>query len=269
MSSSGHDLDIAGRSRAGFDVDVIVLTTDRELLPILQEAAGPDHILWHAQSSDEAVDLLVGGHCGVFIADLQVLGSNAAALLERLQQQFPELVLLAMGRRDEESSIAPLVTSGRVYRFLHKPVSPARASAFIATAARRHIELSTSTSPALAAVLQFTQPESRNVYLRAIAALAVIALLWWHWDAVQEFARQFVRPTISKPLRPAGEPRPDAVAKKREIEALEQQLVDALRAADTPRAATAFSELRKAAPEHPRLEQLRAQLLALSRRTKP
>lgn len=260
MSSRRHDLNLARRSLAGFNVDVIVLTTDPELFDILRDAAGPDHILWHAQSSDEAVDLLVGGHCGVFIADLQVLGSSAAALLERLQQQFPELVLIAMGRRDEESSIGPLVTSGRVYRFLHKPVSPARASVFVATAARRHIEVSTSASPALtAAVRQFTQPENRNAYLPAVLALVTIALVGWQWDAVQRLARHFVTPTISKP------PLPDEAVKKEEIQALEKQLVDALDAADTPRAATAFSALQKADPANPRLDELRGQLLALSR----
>lgn len=271
-----HDLNLAarrslaGRSLAGLDVDVIVLTTDADLLAILHDASGPDHILWHAQSADEAVELLVGGHCGVFIADLQLLGSNAAALLERLQQQFPELVLLAMGRRDEESSIGTLVTSGRVYRFLHKPVSPARASVFIAAAARRHIELSTATSPALAAVRQLTQPEHRKSYLRVGIAIAGIAVLWWQWDAVGRLARNFIPPTTTTPpaRSTAAPPLADA-AKKQAVDALEQQLIEALRAGDTPRAATAFSALQKTAPEHPRLEQLRAQLLALSRRAKP
>jgi len=268
--SRRHDLNLAaGRSLAGLDVDVIVLTADLDLLAILHDASGPDHILWHAQSADEAVELLVGGHCGVFIADLQQLGSNAAALLERLQQQFPELVLLAMGRRDEESSIGALVTSGRVYRFLHKPVSPARASVFIATAARRHIELSTSTSPALAAVRQLTQPEHRKSCLRISIAIIVVAGVWWQWDAVGRFARNFIPPTTTTPSgreRPALSPE---TVKQQEVDALEQQLIAALQAGDTPRAATAFSALQKADPAHPRLEQLRAQLLALSRHAKP
>jgi DNA-binding NarL/FixJ family response regulator len=148
MRNRRHDANTSvtgGRAAIfGPDVDVIVLTTDLELLGMLQEASGPEHILWHAQSANEAVELLVGGRCGVLIADLQVLRGEAAALLEKLQAQFPELVLLAMGRRDEEQSIGPLVTSGRVYRFLHKPLSPARANVFLSTAARRYVEISTT-----------------------------------------------------------------------------------------------------------------------------
>ena len=65
------------------------------------------------------------------------LRAEAAGLLARLHVQFPELVLMATGRRDEESSVASLVSDGRIYRFLHKPISPARGSLFLSAASRR------------------------------------------------------------------------------------------------------------------------------------
>ena len=73
--------------------------------------------------------------------DLGALRGDAAALLDRLHAQFPELILMATGRRDEEHSVAMLVSDGRIYRFLHKPVSPARANLFLAAATRRYNEM--------------------------------------------------------------------------------------------------------------------------------
>lgn len=239
-------------------VDIIVLTADVDMFLVLQDAAEPGHILWHAPTSGHAVDLLLGGRCGVLIADLEELGSEAASLLEQLQQQFPELVMLAMGRREQEkSAIGPLITNGRVYRFIHKPLSPARAQVFISTAARRYIESSTATSPARTAVKQLTQlapPAHRAMYTGIVSAFVVLASLWWQKDAVERIVKSFVPPPrVSGPGTPS------------EVNSLEQELIAALEARDTPRAATLFSALQKADPEYSRLPELRERLLALSR----
>lgn len=306
MRNRRHDANLSATdARAAPDVDVIVLTTDFDLLGLLQDAAGPEHIIWHAQSANEAVELLVGGRCGVLIADLQVLGRDAAALLERLQAQFPELVLLAMGRRDEESAIGPLVTSGRIYRFLHKPLSPARASVFISTAARRYVELSTTTSsPAIAAVKQLAQQRApRATFLSVVIGIAVVGGLWMMREPIGRLIDSAVRepaapvpvinPAIAQNLAAAREafetgrlapPEPDnaldryrsvlalqsdnaeaLTGVRRVLDALEQNVVDALNDRDIPRAAQAFSVLQKADPMNRDINRLREQLLALSR----
>ena len=139
MQSTRHDANLAALQSSalpGHILDVIVLTSDGGLLATLRDASGPEHAIWHAPTADAAVDLLIGGRCGVLIADLGTLRSDAAALLSRLHSQFPELVLMATGRRDEESSVASLVSDGRIYRFLHKPISPARGNLFLSTASR-------------------------------------------------------------------------------------------------------------------------------------
>jgi TonB family protein len=122
-------------------VDVIVLTEDAALLDSLQEAAGPNHQFFAAASSATAVDLLLGGHCGILVIDVSVVPGNVVELIDKLQSQFPELVLLATGRRQEQNAVAGLVAKGLVYRFLHKPVSPARAELFLSAATRRYGEL--------------------------------------------------------------------------------------------------------------------------------
>ncbi len=152
-----------------------MISADDALLTTLQQSAGPEHVFWHAPSAESAVELLVGGHCGILIADLQVV-RDPAAVLSRLQTQFPELVLLATGRREEEGAVAGLVSKGAVYRFLHKPVSPARANLFLATATRRYYELSQTASPAIATVKQLTQPANRLPLIGGAVAVAVLAI---------------------------------------------------------------------------------------------
>ena len=145
MQSTRHDSNLAalqaGAGLPGQVLDVVVLATDPGVHATLREAAGPEHAIWHAPSADTAVDLLVGGRCCILIADLGALRGDAANLLDQLHSQFPELILLATGRRDEEHSVAMLVSDGRIYRFLHKPVSPARAHLFLGAATRRYNEL--------------------------------------------------------------------------------------------------------------------------------
>jgi len=187
MQRRQHEADFGALSAPGAatstSIDVIVVSADDALIATLQQAAGAQHTLWHAPSANAAVELLVGGRCGVLIADMQILSHDAAAILERLQAQFPELVLLATGRREEEGRVAGLISKGSVYRFLHKPVSPARANLFLATAIRRHHELAQTVSPALAGVRQLTATATRMplpLLGGAILALLATGAIGWY-----------------------------------------------------------------------------------------
>lgn len=314
MHRRQHDASLAalnaGRANTGHIVDVVVLTADDSLLATLQDAVGTEHALWHAPSADAAVELLVGGHCGILVADLQtIMRSDAAALLERLQSQFPELVLLATGRREEEGSVAGLISKGCIYRFLHKPVSPARANLFLATATRRYHELTDNASPALATVRQLTQPSQRFRLIAGIAAVLIfvlaLALIWSHRDAPS--SPPATSPTTTPTPPPASSvdnelaaaqaalaagrlspPENDnaldhyraalsvqtdnaaALAGIQQIlNALTTQVTTALQNRDAPAANQALMTLQAAQPEHPQLDALRAQLLTLSRGAKP
>lgn len=255
----------AGTLLSADPVDVVVLTTDVALLKTLQEAASPEHTLWHAQSADATVELLVGGHCGVLIADLQVLRMDAARLLERLQVQFPELVLLATGRREEEHTVAALVGSGCIYRFLHKPVSPARASLFLSAATRKCIDNSGSVSPALAAVRQLTRPSYRTATIMAAAAVfAVLLLTWMYWPRGQQ-----APPGTLQVLAKESNNREAAAGVAQTVSTLEAQATAALAAKDLPKAAAALTALQRAQPDSPQLDSLRKELLTQSRSSHP
>jgi TonB family protein len=294
----------AGAGLPGHVLDVVVLTSDPGVLATLREATGPEHAIWHAPSADNAVDLLVGGRCSILIADLGALRGDAAALLDRLHVQFPELILMATGRRDEEHSVAMLVSDQRIYRFLHKPVSPARANLFLAAATRRYNELRQAEPLHLTTAKQIAAQPRSSAIVVSIAFLLIVAAA----AAVWFMTREEPVPVVP-PLRQAGtftqeeqiadhlargqmaivtdrliDPRgnnaveyfrsvlavqPDnaeALAGLQRVgAALEVDVVEALKAQNPARGATALATLQRAVPDYPRLDTLRAELLALSR----
>jgi TonB family protein len=290
-------------------VDIVVVSDDDSLLATMREAAGAEHALWPAASADAAVDLLLNGRCGVFIADLATLGREAAALLERLHSQFPELVLLATGRREEEGHVAALVSDGRVYRFLHKPISPARAAVFLSAATRRHQELRAEQATMLSTMRTFARrPESKKfTSLAAIAVVAaVIAVTFWALrersagfdagsatgdrepTAQEQVADLLGRARIAHATGRLAQPRGDnaleyyravlaldstnteaAAGINRVIAALETNVNEALQARNVRAARAALEALRGAHAHHPRLTSLQEQVAALATAQRP
>jgi DNA-binding response OmpR family regulator len=296
----------AGAGLPGDILDVVVLTPDPGLLATLRDAAGPEHAIWHAPSADTAVDLLVGGRCSILVADLGALRGDAAALLDRLHAQFPELILMATGPRDEEHCVATLVSDGRIYRFLHKPVSPARANLFLQAATRRYGELRHTEPVGHTAIKAVAARPNSGLIVAGIVALLIAAA----GVALWQVRRNQTEPTA--PPRAAGmltqqeqitgylargqmaivtgrlvEPRgnnaleyfrgvlalqPDNAEARAGVlrvgAALEVRVVEALQAHNPAQGATALTALQRAVPDYPRLGALRAELLTLSRSTR-
>ena len=308
MHSTRQDANLAalqaGAGLPGHILDVVVLTSDPGLLATLHQSAGPEHAIWHAPSADTAVDLLVGGRCSILVADLGALRGDAAALLDRLHAQFPELILMATGRREEEHSVAMLVSDQRIYRFLHKPVSPARANLFLSAASRRYNELRNAV-PIDLITGKHIVPRSKTpaivISLVVLLSLAAGGAFWWQSrkepvavapppravgsltpdEQIADFlARGEMALATDRLVDPRGY---NAVEYYRSVLALqpdnpgahtglervgmkmEARVLEALQERDAARGATALATLQHAVPEYPRLDQLRAELLALSR----
>jgi TonB family protein len=311
VQSSRHDANLASlraSSLPGYVLDVVVLTSDGGLLATLRDASSAEHAIWHAPSADAAVDLLVGGRCGILIADLGTLRSDAAALLERLHAQFPELVLMATGRRQEESAVASLVGDGRIYRFLHKPISPARASLFIGAATRRYFELRNTQPIALTTMRTMAaRPHAGKIAAAIIAALAlaIVALVWLFTKedasratlqapiasgptSEQQVADHLARAQIAYASGRLVEPRGDNALEyyrqtlalapnhadalagiERIATELEARFAAAIEAHNPADGALALAALQRAQPNHPRLTALQSRLVALSRSMRP
>ena len=121
-------------------VDVVVLSADTALFEAIRDAVGERNPVWRARSAAESVDLLLSGRCGVLLLDLAAVSAEPASLVEQIVEQFPDVVVIVAGRREEETLLGQLLSDGRVYRFMHKPLSPKRAGMFLDAAMRGHVE---------------------------------------------------------------------------------------------------------------------------------
>ncbi|MDP9088537.1 MAG: energy transducer TonB [Pseudomonadota bacterium] len=140
LASEDVTLEALKFSLASDVVELVVLTTDQVFLRTLRAALGDARRLWHVPSADKVSDLLVAGQVGILVLDTQALLEAANLFVEHIKRQFPDLVVVAAGHRDDETSLARIISSGLVYRFIHKPMSPARARLFAEAAIRKYQE---------------------------------------------------------------------------------------------------------------------------------
>jgi len=134
----GSTSDALKFSLASDIIELVVLTSDDAFLQTLREAVGGARRLWHVPSADKVSDLLVAGEVGIVVLDIQTLHDSARIFVEQIKRQFPDLVVVAAGHRDEETSLAGLISAGLVYRFIHKPMSPGRAKLFAEAAIKKY-----------------------------------------------------------------------------------------------------------------------------------
>jgi TonB family protein len=125
---------------AGVLVDVVALSADLLLFEAIRAAIGERNPVWRARSAEEAVDLLLTNRCGVLLLDMAAVSTRPASLVEQIAEQFPNVVVVVAGRREDEALLAQLISDGLVYRFMHKPLTAKRAGMFLQAAIRCHVE---------------------------------------------------------------------------------------------------------------------------------
>jgi len=136
-----HQTDVpVQQASAGLLVDVVVLSADVVLFEAIRNAIGERNPVWRARSAEESVDLLLTGRCGVLVVDMGSLSTDPSTFIEQIVVQFPDVVAVVAGRREDEALLARLVSDGLVYRFMHKPLSARRAGMFLGASIRHHVE---------------------------------------------------------------------------------------------------------------------------------
>jgi protein TonB len=138
--SDGATSDAGPATAPAFMVDVVVLSDDLALYEAIRHSVGERNPVWRARSAEESVDLLLMGRCGVLLIDIAAVTTRPATLVEQVVEQFPDVVVVVAGRREDESVLTGLVSDGLVYRFMHKPLSTKRAGMFLNAAIRSHAE---------------------------------------------------------------------------------------------------------------------------------
>jgi TonB family protein len=136
----GGSIDSLRFSLASDIVELVVLTADEAFLLTLREAVGGERRLWHVLSADKVSDLLIAGEVGIVVLDVQALSELARVFISQIKRQFPDLVVVAAGHRDDENALAGMISAGGIYRFIHKPMSPGRAKLFVEAAVKKYGE---------------------------------------------------------------------------------------------------------------------------------
>jgi len=156
---------------------LVVLTRDPAFSSAVRAVAASEHELVFVGAETDLATQLMAGAAGVAVLDTAATVSPIAQLAQRLKAQFPELVLVVAGGAAEQAALSAQVTSGEVYRFLHKPASEQRIRLFIDAAWRRRGAVegtaATSTLPQLG---KPATPRRLPFATLAIAVLSVAAV---------------------------------------------------------------------------------------------
>jgi TonB family protein len=158
-------------------VELVIFTTDEAFLQTLREAVGGARRLWHVPSADKVSDLLLAGEVGILVLDVQALPEAASGFIAQIKRQFPDLVVIVAGNREAETSLANLISAGTVYRFIHKPMSPARAKLFADAAVKKYDE-HRKRVPALPGTARVSAGKRRRLGA-AIGVLAAAIVATW------------------------------------------------------------------------------------------
>jgi TonB family protein len=198
------------------------------------------------------------------VLDVQALNEAATRFVADIKRQFPDLVVVAAGNRDSETELARLISDGSIYRFIHKPVSPARARLFADAAVKRFDDQRRRTVEVALPAAQAPHPPSRGLLGATAAAVAVLIAGGWFLHSRNERAEvseESAPPQPEAPAAPpAGQPAP---AKSVLMEAQERLLARARAALDQQRleeAASAIETARKAGIATERVAQLATEL---------
>jgi TonB family protein len=119
-------------------VAIAALTQDRALIGLLRSTIDPSHELILVTSENELAPHLNSRRVSAALLDSMFIEGDLGAMAERLRETWPDLVLVVVGTAEEQSKVASQITSGVVYRFLHRPVSAPRVRLFVEAALRRH-----------------------------------------------------------------------------------------------------------------------------------
>ena len=169
-------------------IAIAAITQDRALIGLLRSTIDPTHELILVNSEAELAPHLNSRRVSACLLDSMFIEGDLAVMAERLRETWPDLVLVVVGTAEEQSRVATQITSGVVYRFLHRPVSAPRVRLFVEAALRRHeVENADRTLEQLAPVFSRAESpkadgargKSRAPLLGLLAAVAVAAGAWY------------------------------------------------------------------------------------------
>jgi TonB family protein len=133
-------LDQAATAAGARTVDILVLTKDQDFLKTIKESSRGMHGVHYANTLKQADEAVRKHKVGVVVVDAAMVGQKVEQLTLHLRKGCPRLVAIVAGRRDDGEMLMELISRGKVYRFLLKPVSPGRARLAVEASIKHHLE---------------------------------------------------------------------------------------------------------------------------------
>ena len=181
-------------------------------------------------------------------------------------------MVVVAGNREAETELARLISDGSVYRFIHKPMSPARARLFAEAAVKRFDEQRRRIIPVT--VPATAQPRKRRFAIGAVCAVCgVVGLLLASWWLAHRRDAERAAPLASAPASVLPEPPAPAPPAVRSVLAEAQERLftraqNALQQQRLDEAAAAIDAARKAGIDTERVAFLATQLAKARERSK-
>jgi protein TonB len=166
-------VDSAPRFELRLRDSLVVLTHDAALAAAARAATAADHELFIVQAEGDLATHLMGGAAGVVVLDSTAVTTPIAQLTQDLKAQFPDVVVIVAGGAYEQAAVTTQITSGAVYRFLHKPASEQRVRVFVDAAWRRRGGEQASHTTRTLTKLEEPRAPRRLALPLSIAALVV------------------------------------------------------------------------------------------------
>ena len=168
--------DVAGRSDAA-RTSVLVFTSDAALIDTVRKASPRDATVIQTPDLDQVSEQLASLQPDVLVLD--AAGTpEIAAMATQVSRQFPDLVLIVAGRREESAGLMKLTASGQIYRFLLVPLALGQTRLTLEAALRRRVERSMeSVRPMEAPAAGPPRGQLPKFALPAAAGVLVIAAI--------------------------------------------------------------------------------------------
>lgn len=163
---------------------ILVFTRDATLIDTVRKAAPRDATVIHAPDLDQASEHLPSSQPDVLVLDA-ASATDIPGMAAQLTRQFPDLVIIVAGRREESAGLMKLTASGQVYRFLLVPLAVGQTRLTLEAALRRHVERTMETAETIHAPQPAmpAPPEQsggkRTLLFAGIGAVFLVAIAGW------------------------------------------------------------------------------------------
>ncbi|MET0497423.1 MAG: TonB family protein [Steroidobacteraceae bacterium] len=220
--------------------ELLVLSRDAALIDIVRTAAPGIVRVSDAPDLDRAVERLPGVEFGVLVVDVST-GTDLTVMLPQLTQNFPEIVVVAAGRREQVSSLMNLTAAGRIFRFLLLPLAHGQTRLALGAAIAQHLGMKATNQR----VGDTSTASGGSKYVTTYGALGVglLATIVAIWFGVRKFTEEpaaQVSPAVVQPATLPNRPDPvqaelkladDAFAQGKYIEPRDESALDLYRSA--------------------------------------